>query len=152
MMTLTESFNSLKSYISGYISASFTTAAITAGTPVQLDMTNLVAVFAKNFEVVASGIKYTGEANIKTQGVTAISMTGNTNNTIAKFYRGKNNVIDLTTELKRKSQVAGDLGALPITGGGSIETGDIINFYVDSSLGGTITVENFNFTIENITL
>jgi hypothetical protein len=145
-------FNDLKSYMSGYLNIPYTTGIITAGTPVKIDLTNIVLVTANNFVISGGGIKYIGANTIELSGCGGLSLTASLNNTIMTIYRGKNGTVNINSGIKRKIGTGGDLGAAPITFGGQLLQNDIIEIYADSSLGGTVTFDHINISLQNVTL
>ncbi len=144
--------NSDKSYAAGHLPAAVTTPTITPGAAQKLDLSTMILDLAVNFEIVEGSLKYTGSKTAVFMGVSSLSMSANVNNTLVKFYRGKNGVQNENTELQRKIGTGSDVGALALVFAGSLSKDDVIDIFIDSSLEGTVTIENLNLTIHNVTL
>ena len=145
-------FNTLKSYAAGYLSAATTTPTITAGTPVRLDISSFILNYSQNFVVSGSDLIYTGTPTVLMDGKASVSVSADTTGTVITFYRGKNGVYIPESALIRKVAGGGDIGSVTLIFGGELSTNEGLEIWVDSSLGGTVTVEKVNLSIENVTI
>lgn len=149
---MSKKYNDLKSYCSGYLQSTVITGTITPGAPVLVDISGIQEATCKGFEASATGLKYTGDNTVIVYGTASISTSASLNNTVISYFSGLNGTVNLTTEIKRKIGTGGDLGAVSLTFSGQLSTNDVLNLFVDSTLGGTVTIENFVFAIKNVTI